>query len=956
MLSTTACGRDRRDRDSVADAAIEAPEPPQTLDDATVGHDAVPVEADAETSPDATTSTLQDAWVPDAGGEAVDSSLRDAEKREDTGSPECSVGAQQQRLRYQEAAPTYRVGCISETQTRACLNGSWASWSGSYGAETCTPRPPAACDGTESGGSRTREHYQAALVPFGRSCVKETQSQQCSDGGWTEWSGEFQFAACDVAPPEKCGNQGQGARRTQTRYHAKEVFNVACVPEEQESFCDNGTWGPWSGTASETSCSRCNDADGDKHGTGCSAGLDCNDSEPRAYSGAAEVEWNAVDENCDGQRGRRFEMVKSFAGRHLSSTKQVMVDREHVVMLADNMIEVRKVGAFDTSVLKSRAFGLMSTEKLRVYGNAGIEERASVLQLRQGTLVGIRTPTLGRAQVVLYDFDDFTKVPIERGVLELHETGDYLVSFHLSLDGKRLYTTETVGAAPNAVTATRLHDVSDRAHPVLRQGFRAPCHAHELSDDNQHVIASCYDGSTSSTQVADVPAANAAFVWRNVNGNIYRLDGFQQHGILRAGAGGDLLGYLYTLDLAGNAPLVQPLGGSYRRKDFQDETPVRTSKGVYYLSEDNMCGTACWPIGAGGTFLRATSNHVIAGMGSELADYALSTDGTPLKVGTWRNLQVSMRAPGAIEDNRLYMGLYDGLVVVDLAGTIGEPLAAYPWNGDEDFQDREYVRMGPDRLNVQNKVVYAYDRSWPVSIPLVDFSAPSAPTRLLTVGAHRIAPAKRGTRRFLVYTAPYWDMNYFRWSRIEGNGQLTQLGERFYDPGAATLGIQSIRDDGAYTYVQQGGTVFVDAFDGTSMTRKHSFSASEFFVIRDAGIYRLGGSGFALEIFDRDSGALLASHAFEPPGWSPGSVWQLDPSAPYLFISASASDGMHRLDQTLVYDLAAQTFAPVEFPFDASACRFIAAGEGTLACAASEPGELAHYRTATELRVLRVVQ
>ena len=43
----------------------------------------------------------------------------------------------------------------------------------------------------------------------------------------------------------------------------------------------------------------CVDRDGDGHGTGCAAGLDCDDANPRRYVGAPEL-CNGVDENCDG--------------------------------------------------------------------------------------------------------------------------------------------------------------------------------------------------------------------------------------------------------------------------------------------------------------------------------------------------------------------------------------------------------------------------------------------------------------------------------------------------------------------------------------------------------------------------------------------------------------------------------------------------------------------------------
>ena len=45
---------------------------------------------------------------------------------------------------------------------------------------------------------------------------------------------------------------------------------------------------------------RCIDADGDLFGTGCSAGVDCNDAAAAVHPGAEEICGNAVDEDCNG--------------------------------------------------------------------------------------------------------------------------------------------------------------------------------------------------------------------------------------------------------------------------------------------------------------------------------------------------------------------------------------------------------------------------------------------------------------------------------------------------------------------------------------------------------------------------------------------------------------------------------------------------------------------------------
>ena len=159
------------------------------------------------------------------------------------------------QVRYEAASVAFGHTCRSEAQTRTCTNGTWSAWSGTFAAESCDVAAPRSCDGTAHGQSVTRVAYEAGSVPFGHTCRSENQHRACNDGSWSSWSGTFAADSCDVAPPRSCDGIPHGQSVTRVQYQAASVpFGSTCTSESQTRNCSNGTWSPWSGTFTAATC------------------------------------------------------------------------------------------------------------------------------------------------------------------------------------------------------------------------------------------------------------------------------------------------------------------------------------------------------------------------------------------------------------------------------------------------------------------------------------------------------------------------------------------------------------------------------------------------------------------------------------------------------------------------------------------------------------------------------
>lgn len=59
-----------------------------------------------------------------------------------------------------------------------------------------------------SGDVVTRERFETAEVNSPASCQQETQSTTCTDGSWSEWSGDFTHSSCYTNSTAKVHQSG----------------------------------------------------------------------------------------------------------------------------------------------------------------------------------------------------------------------------------------------------------------------------------------------------------------------------------------------------------------------------------------------------------------------------------------------------------------------------------------------------------------------------------------------------------------------------------------------------------------------------------------------------------------------------------------------------------------------------------------------------------------------------
>ena len=165
------------------------------------------------------------------------------------------LGSVERRVRYQAARVASDAECMAQDQMRTCGADGWSSWSGDYSVESCTVEGLASCDGMPHGTKQTRARYEAMSVAAGATCAKQDQTRACEDGTWSDWSGSFTFESCSVDGAANCGTSPDGTKEEQKRYEAQEVaFGTECKSEQQTRACSKGTWSAWTGTYTFESC------------------------------------------------------------------------------------------------------------------------------------------------------------------------------------------------------------------------------------------------------------------------------------------------------------------------------------------------------------------------------------------------------------------------------------------------------------------------------------------------------------------------------------------------------------------------------------------------------------------------------------------------------------------------------------------------------------------------------
>ena len=101
--------------------------------------------------------------------------------------------------------------------------------------------PEAGCGSTPAGGTTTRVRYRADRPAQGQACEAETQTLACEGGKFVlVEGGKFTAKSC-----------------TQTRLRYQEESAAKCVSETQQSVCQYGSCGKYSGSYTFSKCEVC---------------------------------------------------------------------------------------------------------------------------------------------------------------------------------------------------------------------------------------------------------------------------------------------------------------------------------------------------------------------------------------------------------------------------------------------------------------------------------------------------------------------------------------------------------------------------------------------------------------------------------------------------------------------------------------------------------------------------
>jgi hypothetical protein len=159
------------------------------------------------------------------------------------------------RIQYEDDEVPFGMTCTPEDQTRTCTNGTLGNWSGTFSQGSCVVLPAMACGPILHGETTTRTQYDASTVPFGQQCKSEIQSQTCSNGSLSAWTGSYAFQACAPELPKNCTNLEHGKSEERIRFEtATASAGVGCNAETQQRTCFDGTESAWSGSFTFESC------------------------------------------------------------------------------------------------------------------------------------------------------------------------------------------------------------------------------------------------------------------------------------------------------------------------------------------------------------------------------------------------------------------------------------------------------------------------------------------------------------------------------------------------------------------------------------------------------------------------------------------------------------------------------------------------------------------------------
>jgi hypothetical protein len=224
----------------------------------------------AVSTPEATPDAGIDAAAPNVDtpdAEARDAEVLDADAVDGGSCVGVLEGHEEGRTAFEAELVEAGETCKSEEQVRTCSNGRWSEWSGEFEALTCEVKGQRSCGPIAHDEETEQVRYEQAEVPFGSQCVGESQIGECSDGV-LEFDGKFTFEKCTVAKPADCQGGVHGDVRTRERFESAVVpAGQACKAETQVSTCYNGAWSEYDGKFTSETCGAAPaDCVGGKHG------------------------------------------------------------------------------------------------------------------------------------------------------------------------------------------------------------------------------------------------------------------------------------------------------------------------------------------------------------------------------------------------------------------------------------------------------------------------------------------------------------------------------------------------------------------------------------------------------------------------------------------------------------------------------------------------------------------
>lgn len=138
------------------------------------------------------------------------------------------------RTRYQNASVPYGSSCVSQSQTGTCYNGV-LTWTGTYAQTSCTVQSPANCtvNGTAVNHGNSKTFYTASVAS---SC--SGQSRTCTNGTMSGTT-SYQYATCRVY--NNCTLNGATVNHGSSATFYSVQTSATCTSYDLTRTCTDGT-------------------------------------------------------------------------------------------------------------------------------------------------------------------------------------------------------------------------------------------------------------------------------------------------------------------------------------------------------------------------------------------------------------------------------------------------------------------------------------------------------------------------------------------------------------------------------------------------------------------------------------------------------------------------------------------------------------------------------------------